>query len=214
MCKLITVFFLSIGIIIFSTIQLIAKNIDNVSPIININRGPGTGASVSPFRPPNFNKFLGLNKGEVVSTLTIGKNMFGEKLFDKKFDVEINNQYSLIIFQTDRLTLGIYIFSKDAECIGYVLMDPFELYSSETEKISNLTPNNNYLQGQRLWASYDKIHESIHDGFIERYGIQLKESYNMQHDILFLDAFYPQELNSIIEPLIVKHLGKSVEYQP
>ena len=208
--KLIKISFLIFCLILCPDIPSNAKNLNKtIQPIVNIERCP-VGSPIN--LPPNFCRFLGQNKEEIVSEINRYTDFQIGKFADKKFEKKINNDYSMIIFQTkDNSATAIYLFDKNKICIGHILMSLYSMCKGYfgVDDVYRLHANSNYLKGKRIFKSNDNFFESIHNNFVERYGIRSKNKYNN----LFLDAFYPQELSNILEPLIIKHLGKSVEYK-
>lgn len=102
---------------------------------------------------------------------------------------------------------GIYVFNKNNICIGYVSIikgqKTGDLSNESTKsghKISELQQDNTYL-GNKLLRPRNTItfYKKEHDNYIERFG--LNEKY------LFLDGFYPKELDSFMSKKILEILN-------
>lgn len=121
------------------------------------------------------------------------------------------NSYSLIRFHT--VLSGpeaIYIFGQNNVCIGYFLMDPFDISKVMNEpiiqKIKLLSENPNYLSTQISLPTGASItfYEIENQGFIERYGILTTPT---GEKYLQLDAFYPLGLEGDLNQYLINSLN-------
>jgi len=114
--------------------------------------------------------------------------------------------------------MGLYIIDRSTSIsVGYCLLEqkPHFLGKSapkEYAQIKLLTPNDQYLQQDLVIPENVTLnfYETVHDGFIERYGIAQMSG----RDVVVLDAFYPAELESTLQPYIIEQLNKSVQVNP
>jgi hypothetical protein len=175
------------------------------------------------FPPHSFSVFkrnLGTHIDELITTYNNNEGF-------KKETYELKGNYKLLIFTEKtpyRIIRGIYILNKNNYSIGYCLLDPmigrkknrktgileqsFFQNDPVINQIKSLNINSAYLQNSINMPSNSTVtnYEKSHDSFIERYIIGSTSNY----DILFLDGFYPKELEENLKPYILESINYNI----
>ncbi len=178
-----------------------------VPGIVPIDQGK---EEILPFK---FEMFLGKTIEEINNIKRETYSLYG---FKKK-DLNYKNKYKIIIYPmyygskkygryNDK---GIYIFNNQSICIGYLFVTkeyPIDQISNEPEIISikSMLQNNNYLGNKlKIPRSQINFYEKENGDYIERYGLN--------NEYLYMQGFYPKELEKFMSKRIVNVLNFNYE---
>lgn len=210
--------FESFLLVFIASIALASEN-TVINPIINFEKDRIIGIPsevivndttpaplISSHNSANLKRNLGVNQGEIISYYN--NNLFIRNLLaNKKVDLKYN--YKLVRFYNEPSDLeGTYIINQNDKCIGYYLIDNFEITNFQNDNIvkniKNLPINNTYLNGNLRLPQDSSItfYEGKHDEFIERYAIFQRNG----KIYLLLDSFYPKELEDILSLHLIDSL--------
>lgn len=156
-----------------------------------------------------FNQNLGLERSTVDDLV----NKYFQYIFDKQVpkQVELKKstpipqlvQYAVVDKKGEIGTCAGYVFATSQHVRGYYIFEYTPIKNKALiEQIKQMQLNQNYLSDVVLKAGDYEItfYESKHEGFVERYGVLTDKDGMYQN--LILDAFYPEEMETVIQPTI------------
>ncbi|MBT9547441.1 MAG: hypothetical protein IV090_18755 [Candidatus Sericytochromatia bacterium] len=182
-----------------------------IEPKIPIDSQRRLPTEAEPFFIYSFGRHLGDDKNTVDQTINnkfdivfehdkkASKNFYRQK---KSLSQNIE-QYAVMKKNGELLKCAGYIFNADNRVKGFYIFEYIDIENPILiTQIKNMTYNSSYLSDLNLkYGDYEiTFYEEKHQGFIERYGIISYE--NGTYQDLILDAFYPEELESEIQPII------------
>lgn len=188
-------------------------------PLINVNRTFWNRTGV-PGDIPSSEFVLFIKKGishKYENLINKNKEQIREyNLKHANFKIKnksIKNRYDLSVFPLIKGSKeygrykdkGIYIFNKSDVCIGHLFLTKgnlidYVINQPEFVTVKGMTLNANYL-GNKLVIPRNEIkfYEKDHGDFIERYA--------MNDKYLYMQAFYPKELENFMQKRIIDVLN-------
>lgn len=182
-----------------------------IEPKIGIDSQRRLPTEAEPFFIYSFGRHLGDDKITVDQTINkkfdiafkqdykASKNFYRQK---KTLSQNIE-QYAVMKKNGEFLKCAGYIFNNDNKVKGFYIFEYTDIENPIIiTQIKSMPHNASYLSDLNLKSGDYEItfYEEKHHGFIERYGILSYE--NGTYQDLILDAFYPEELESEIQPII------------
>ncbi len=163
--------------------------------------------------PFKFEIFLGKSKDEINN---VKRETYSLDGFKKK-EINYKNKYKILVYPRyygvkiygRYLDKGIYIFNNQNICIGYLFVTKEytteQIYNEpEIINIKSMIQNSSYLLNKlKMPRNQITFYEKENGDYIERYGLN--------NDYLYMQGFYPKELEKFMSKRIISVLNFNYE---